>query len=240
MVFFMRYIAIILCIIFFVKPVDASSYENEQLKDLLELGEEMDLTLSSWTVTHKETLPINQSAKAEKIMLEQENILVKEQSDATIYEFNENIFNPNFKISYKVISPKNPYSSSTLIVTIVSDEKNKQDIMTYSKVLNRKIVKLFSNKANKYACITFKSNDIMKKINFKNIIAETLSLHHIEQYKDTLRKDINVTEIYGYNKNWREYMMVHNKRLNLHAVIIEKPSDQIEIVIGTPIIIHEY
>jgi len=213
--------------------------ETQELQDMIHFTEENNLEVAEWEMTFR----ANVSEGTFYEFLDEKNgknqVMKREEDDISIYTFIEWIEKPQLEIKYDLHLVKDPLKRYDIIVTVKSQETTETAINQYNELIKSKIFKYILDNVNIYTCLRVEKNDIMNRINIEEKIVKMFNLEDVEKYNDDLRKEINVKEIYGYNKNWNDYLVVLEEPINFHAVFLEKENGS-ELIIGTPILIHEY
>lgn len=214
--------------------------EKDELTDLIQLAELNNLSIKEWEIIYKAELSFNELEKILELISQNAKTRSNKKENYQVYTLTEREESPSLVIRYKILVAKKPQNKSTITVTVTSEETTQKAINHQNKISNSKIIKNVTSKLYKYTCLKAEKNDIIKKMNIEESIIKSFNLQNIQRYNDYLRNEINVTEIYGYNKKWNEFLVVDNKPINLQLVLLERIRGKEEIIIGTPILIHEY
>lgn len=233
-------IIFVLCILLFALKTDQTYFQaGEELRNLFHLAEESKLKVKHWEVLYKGDLAWELAEKSSTHMEFVKEITEEEKGSYRIYRRIEKLQDPELRIEYDLTLSKETRNSH-LTISISSDKILENPEFPLEKILNKKIVRNLPSKMDKYTCLRAENNDIMRKINLAENLSQILNLENQEIYKDKFRKNINVTEIYGYIKGWNEPLLIQEEPINFHLVLLEDQAAREEILIGTPILIHEY
>lgn len=237
----MRYCLIILFLLFSLNGETFKPFEEiQQIKDMINTAKESHLDITGWEITYKDELKKKDIKKIKTFFKQNKNVKRNVEREKTTYSLVEHKQNNDLKIHYYLILSKQSPKRATLVVKVFSDKNLLTSLENYKNFLHPVVAQNLSLKVNKYTCITARNNDIIKKINLADEIIEKFELQYTEIYKDNLRKNTEIIEIYGYNKEWNETLVISDRPMNVHIVLLHKTKEVKEVIIGTPILIHEY
>jgi len=236
----MRKIGLILGILlFFNTNSNATKITNDELIDLNQIVMN-DYSIEKWSVVIKEKLTPKQLARIHGLLQEDYMIEVSEMKHSHKYSAQMTQKNGSIIETYSIVIPKNQQYSPEFTVSIEGKLWNKEMKEIYQERSKQIMDKFFTNKANRYTCVTATSNDIMIGINFSKKIKRKLNLKNISKQFDTIEHSTNKKIIYGYTPIWDNNIKVLDQRLNIQMVFQSTDNGKSKIIIGTPILISEY
>lgn len=230
-------VIMILLLLIGSESVETQLQQNE-LKSIIEIVEAENLQMLHWEITLKDEW---KKQEVDSVINHFNDIIsIEKQEDNTIYSFIEKNELYNINTEYKFIQPRKKHLKTKVIISIISEEKPINFSFAEKNILKSEIVQKMSNKVNKYTCVHAINDDIMKKINLLDNISRHFNLQYKQHFTDYLRTNVLVTEVYGYNNNWNEHIELSDRPINIQIVSLQSSSEKEEIIIGTPLLIHEY
>lgn len=230
--------AALVCLIFLTAAwTQAANTENE-LTEMAALADSLDMDVSEWRLTLKESVSqdkiysiiesIGQYAKVSKTTEDQAERYFAEKvhkSDGT-------------SESFIVIVPK--VGDAQLIIELKGEKWDGKTKENYIKRKNSLIKKLFTKNVKSFACMQAVSDDMINVGELITKLKIDLNIENLTKQEENIGSNVNKNIIYGYIPLWPANLVIVEKDMNMQAALTNNRSSGSKLVIGTPILLHEY
>ncbi len=98
----------------------------------------------------------------------------------------------------------------------------------------------FSPKARVFACLKVTYNATIYRNDIEKTLIEPFQLENLSELTDPLTDPEEQRIWYGYTPRLTETMTIDNESTNVQIIVDTKDKQQFTLIIGTPIVIHEY
>lgn len=213
--------------------------KEDELAGMASFIKQEKLDMEGWERTFKESIP---KQKVYSILEEigQRGTWSEEKSEKAVKYFLNNRHKTSGLLeSYIVVIPKEG-DNAELIIVLKGEDWNGHIASAYDS-RKEMIEKTFFTEAMKtFACMSARSDDIIKDGFFLKKIQQKLNIKHIVTQEEKFGESGYKNIIYGYIPLWSEEIRMGQHPMNMQAVMTKTKHNGTKVMIGTPILIHEY
>lgn len=233
-----KIISIGLILLLFSTKTSAYTEESE-LEQLASIVMDNQLDITSWQVVKKEEIKKNKLESVLETLTSKYAYNMEENKQIIKYTFNNNS-EKEMDLYYEIIILKDNQEKGQLAVTIKGTTLDEKTLLNYKNVAKHIKDSYFTSFVKEYTCLITNNNDIIKSVDFLNVLERQLELKHTFSQTDTVEQSSHEKIIYSYTPLWNQKIQVDEKLINIQIVITRTKNEQINFLIGTPILINEY
>ncbi|WP_047983778.1 YwmB family TATA-box binding protein [Ornithinibacillus californiensis] len=235
-----RVFALCLIILFFTNTVIAKESDSNELIDIATMILENNLQIQEWEVTMKEHRDATHLQEMVQDLSNSYSVTKHENENSIIYSVKDTHKEGTINVNYNVIFPKDNRYESELVITINGSSWDENIESSYVNLMSVLTGKFFTDNIKIFSCMSTRASAIIKNDNIVENITEKLKISHKETYNDTLKPTKDAEYIYGYSPLWGQKITIQDKPVNVQIVSQTLGSGDVQLTIGTPILINEY
>lgn len=232
----------IIALIFIILFLTASS--NVQHADPIHLFQEAHFAIGEhsqemeWNLLIKESIApndINNYLKRDK-----NRTLVTGKNDEKEVQYIMDLSNAQEMSATLTITHYKEAGQAEMSVEIKGTNWSMQTEEQYDSIVTDIQRTYFSPKARVYACLKATYNATIYRNDIEEVIKKSFQLEDLSELMDPLTDPEEQRTWYGYTPRLTETMTIENEQTNVQIVVNTKDKQQFTVIIGTPIVIHEY
>lgn len=237
-----KMIAFLILILVLTTGATSGDVQHDEMIDMAVMVTENDMSVDHWQVTIKEQMSADRIKQLVQLFQGKDSYLAsrKEDENSINYLFRHSHKQGDIFETYSVIVPKNDLYKAQFIMIMKGEFWNKSVKEKYLNTMNSMKEKLFTVNSTKFACLTTSTDDIMKGVYFLNKLKESWNMQYIRKQTDNVEDSTLKKIVYGYTPMWNQKITMRDKPMNFQAAIKNDENGDMELTIGTPILITEY
>ncbi|WLV24179.1 YwmB family TATA-box binding protein [Aciduricibacillus chroicocephali] len=210
-----------------------------EIDDMAMLANELDMGIEEWRMTFKESIP---EKKLYSIIdnIERYAKVTKTKGKKADKYFAENVHKAEgYAESFIVIVPSNG-EQIELTIELRGEHWDEKSAQKYINIKNRRLNEFFTDSVKSFACLVAANDGIMDAGEILTKLKDKLNIKELTEQEENIGNTVNKKIFYGYIPLWPASLTIAEQRMNMQAVITNNKGSGSKLVIGTPILLHEY
>lgn len=220
-------------------PKNAAVEENSSLEVIAETAMEEQLEIESWQVIFVEKISKTQFDKFSNELKTRYKVTIENDKSTLKYTFVNKEQNALMKHSFHAVVPKN--TEEITVQLVVTGNKWNDHIKSHYKQLT---AHLQSNEliqfSRSFTCLKLKDNVIIENRSYYEDFLKKFNLENVKIQYDNVQNSTYFAEFYGHSTLWNEEISVNDEKINFQMMVKQTKDQKTQLIIGTPIVLHEY
>lgn len=228
---------IFLSLFFQYDQMTQPSFTNE-LTEMAQAVQKQNLNIYEWDITYRDKVNKSLVYKITETLKTKEKDIQK-YKDYVKYIFTEKDNQKEVTTVYNIVVPHKT-EQADVTITVSGENLDGYNQINFIQEKIETVNKFLTNSPSIFTCLSAKDSGIIESgISTKNIMDELNVLHRLTQFDKHVESKYK-KEIYGYQSNWNEQIIIDHSPINVQIVLERDKNKRNLITIGTPIILNEY
>jgi len=197
------------------------------------------MEIEEWRMTFKESLPAKELYSIIDNIGQYAKVTKTKGKKADRY-FAENVHKAEgYAESFIVIVPSNR-EQIELTIELRGEQWDENSARKYIDIKKSRLNEFFTKSVKSFACLQAANDGIMDAGEILTKLKNKLNIKELTEQEENISTTVNKKIFYGYIPLWPASLTIAEQQMNMQAVITNNKGSGSKLVIGTPILLHEY